>query len=343
MSPRFVRFAAATLSVVATLTAQSVSSTTVAVGGLGAGGCQNADNPPTLSDGSPANASVTFGYDRTTEQLTLVVENTTPVTPGVQNPLLTQIFFNLPRLAVTGATLVSQTGSGGATPNFSLALDLDTTTGSSPNWVGCFGAFSACLKKNGGGVNGGIANAAADSPAGPPNGHVDGPVTFVIQLAGPGVGNLTAGAFSGLRSVKSNGAAANVAIKFQGGAQGGSGFIGDVVDCSAAGWVVGEPKIGNTVTTVMQGSPGCYGCFVISLDPGPAIFEGILMPVGYPWLAVNSQGFVAPGQIFTYDFPIPNDPALVGLVIYGAVGLTDAATQSTFSVTDQIVITIQDC
>jgi hypothetical protein len=343
MAPKSVRIAFAVVATAASLVAQNVSTSTVDVGGLGAAGCQNSDNPPTLSDGSPANASVGFGYDRATGRLTLTVENTTPATPGVQNPLLTQIFFNLPRLAVTGATLVSQTGSGGATPNFSLALDLDTTTGASPNWVGCFGAFSACLKKNGGGINGGIANAAADSPAGPPNGHVDGPVAFVIQLAGPGVANLTAGAFSGLRSVKSNGSAANVAIKFQGGAQGGSGFIGDVVDCSAAGWVVGEPKIGNTLTTVMQGSPGCYGCFVISLNPGPAIFDGILMPVGFPWLALNSQGFLFPGQIYTQQFAIPNDPALVGLIVYGAVGLTDAATQSTFSVTDQIVITIQDC
>lgn len=321
--------------------AQSPTTDVASLGVLGSKGCQNSDNPPTLSDGTLATADVAFTYDRNAKQLTVVVTNTSPVTAGVQNPLITDVFFNLPAGALTSLSLVSQAGNGGANPNYSLSLDFNTQANPAPNNVGCFGSFGAKLAKGGGGIQGGIANAAADKPAGPPNAHVVGPVTFVIQCAGPGAANLTADAFTRVRSYKSNGVAANVAAKFQGGAQGGSGFIGDFVDCSAAGWVIGEPKIGNTLTIVMEGSPGCYGCFVISLDPGPAIFEGILLPVGYPWLAVNSQGFVAPGTRYEQQYTIPYNPALVGVTVYGAVGLVDAATQSFFSATQQIQIVIQ--
>jgi hypothetical protein len=333
--------ALAAISLTSSAVAQAVSSDVVVLGTFGSKGCQNADNPPTLSDGSPATADLGYSFDRTTGRLTLTVSNTTPVTPGVQNPLITAVYFNLPDLAITSATLLSQTAAGGATPNFGLTLDLNTTANPSPNSVGCFGSFGAKLSKSGGGIQGGIANPLADNPAGPTAATVIGPVVFVIQFNGPGVGNLTAQAFSRVLSYKSNGQAANAAAKFQGGAAGGSGFIGNAFDCSAAGWVLGDPVLGGTLTIVMEGAPGCYGCFVISLDPGPAIFDGILMPVGFPWLALNSQAFLAPGDRFEQNFFIPNDPAFANLTIYGAVGLADAATQSIFSVTQQIVITIR--
>lgn len=320
--------------------AQSVSSDVVSLGTLGSKGCQNSDNPPTLSDGTHATADVGYTYDRTTQRLTLTVANTSPVTAGVQNPLITEIFFNIPDLAVNGATLVSQTAAGGATPNFGLTLDLNTTANPKPNNVGCFGSFGAKLAKSGGGIQGGIANPTADNQAGPASTTVIGPVVFVIEFTGSGVQNLTADAFSRVLSYKSNGEASNAAVKFQGGASGGSGFIGNAFDCSAAGWVMGEPVVGGTLTIVMEGTPGCYGCFVVSADPGPAIFDGIVMPVGFPWLALNSQAFLFPGQRFEQSFVIPNDPAFVNLTLYGAVGLADSATQSIFSITQQIVITI---
>jgi hypothetical protein len=323
--------------------AQTVSSDSTALGVLGSKGCQNSDDPPTLDDGSPATASFGYTYDRSTKRLTLVVENTTPAFVGVQNPLITDIFFNGPRVGLTGGTLVSQTGSGGAAPDFSFVFDADNVANPNPNSVGCFGAFSYRLKKNKSGIKGGISNAAATQPAGPSGQHVVGPVTFVIQFSGPAAANLTADAFSRALSYKSNGSTANAVAKFQGGAFGGSGFIGDFVDCSAGGFVVGDAKIGSTLQIVMTGQAGCYGCFVVSFDPGPAIFDGISMPVGFPWLALNSQTFFTPGTQYVQDVYIPNEPALVGLPVYGAVGLTDSATLSTFSVTAQIVMVITDC
>ena len=69
-----------------------------------------------------ASARFTFTLDVGASQLVLVVENTSPVMPGIPNPVITDVFFNVPS-AVTGIMLTGQASSGGAPAAFSMALD----------------------------------------------------------------------------------------------------------------------------------------------------------------------------------------------------------------------------
>ncbi|HKB15090.1 MAG TPA: hypothetical protein VKF62_03445, partial [Planctomycetota bacterium] len=91
-----------------------VTSIVKTIGEPGGASCCESGSRPTLCDGvTPATADVAFTYDDATHTLTLLVENTSPVTSGVPNPLLTALYFNVPAGAVTGLSLVSQTGSAG--------------------------------------------------------------------------------------------------------------------------------------------------------------------------------------------------------------------------------------
>src|SRR5690606_10232594 len=135
--------------------------------------------PATLTAGVPASARFDFAYDRATGLLTLTVTNTSPIVGNDANPVLTGFFLNLPRGAITGASLVSQSGSGGAPAAFVLSY------GENAFAANCFGDFALRLSA-GGTPNGAIANALATNIGGPPGAAVIGPVVFVIQLSGPG-------------------------------------------------------------------------------------------------------------------------------------------------------------
>ncbi len=309
------------------------------IGGLGSNGCQGGANPPTLSDGTVATGTLSYSYDHVSQNLTLVVSNTSPVTVGVQNPIITHIYGNLPYLAVSAVTLVSQTGSGGAAPAFALNVDVDNRDGNNNVTFGCFGAFGFSLTRPN--IHGGISNPAADTIGAPPGSWVIGPATFVLHIDGPGVSTLTNTAFSHSLSVNPPGSMRTTgAFKFQAGAQGGSGTIGTTTSCAAGGWMVGEPRIGNTVTFVESGGTGCYGCLVFSTTPGPTISGGVTLPVGSPFYAIISTYFLAPNEIVTVPVTIPNDQQYVGLTLYFAVGLVDQATLSHFSIADQFTSTI---
>ena len=107
-------------------TALGQTTSSLTVGGIGAFGCNVPQtDPPTLQNGQEASGTAAFSYDGATQVLTLTVTNTSPIVAGQNNPVLRRIYVNLPPLACTGATLISQTGAGGAVPAFQLSVDTD--------------------------------------------------------------------------------------------------------------------------------------------------------------------------------------------------------------------------
>jgi hypothetical protein len=197
----------------------------IVVGGVGSFG-SNGSNPGTLSDGTTkATARLVFHWDAAASELTLTVENTSPVTSGVATPVLTDVFFNVPA-GVTGLTLQSQSAAGGAAPNFALVFDDDLSSDPNPNAANGFGAYNALLATSGGGAQGGISNPDADTLGIPPGTEVVGPATFVFAATG-NLAAVTAFDFNSLVSANPPGSQSFVgAAKFQaGGAAGASGFI----------------------------------------------------------------------------------------------------------------------
>src|SRR5262245_25889009 len=156
-----------------------VTTATVNLGGPGANGSEGG-NPPTLSDHSTIGTGVmTFTYDSSIARLQVQVENTTPDVPGDLNPVMSSVFFNVPHGAITGMTLVSQTGgSNGATPAFSFVFDADVANAPNPNTADGLGAYTCGLyEPSGGGVEG-IANPAASAWVRPLSELYESPVVF---------------------------------------------------------------------------------------------------------------------------------------------------------------------
>lgn len=296
------------------VTAQ-ISEASRSVGGLGAWGCQNDRNPPTLSDGTLATGTYDIAYDSSTGRLTLVVTNTSPVTPRVQNPLITDVYLNLPAGAITRARLVGQTAAGGAPPAFGLTHDADLHVRPDLNKANCFGLFSLHLAA-GRGIHGGVANAAADRIGAPRGSWVVGPVRFEIQLEGPGVSGITAGAIARGFSQRAPYQSVNVALKFQAGQSGGSGVIANGPKCETAIYVVGEPRIGSTIDFCVSGGTGCHVCVWVSATPGPSEYDGRVVPIGLPLLASADLGPIVYANVMCFDFTIPDEPGLVGTSLY---------------------------
>src|SRR5690606_21802179 len=82
---------------------------------------------PALTGGVRARADLRLAYDSGTGILRLTVANVSPVVPGEANPLLVDLWLNLPDRAVTGARLLSQITAGGADPGWRLASDRKST------------------------------------------------------------------------------------------------------------------------------------------------------------------------------------------------------------------------
>ncbi len=215
-----------TLTVLALLTplARSQDSAAVPIGGPGSLSSSGFDDPGLLGDGeTEARARLEFTLDDAASTLTLVVENLSPVLPGVPNPVITRVYFNAPG-AITGMSLLSQNAAAG-TSAFALSFDGNRLRGVQPNKAGRLGSFSVHLD-NGNGIQGGIANALADTL--PAQNLVTGPVTFVIGLQGD-LSQVDAEDFVSERSSNPPGSASVVAAaKFQGGGEkGASAFIGN--------------------------------------------------------------------------------------------------------------------
>lgn len=278
-------------------------------------GCQTGG--PVLEGGTPAGAEVAFDYDATTAMLHVTVTNTSPVTAGVPNPLITRIWFNVPGGAVTGASLMGQSGSGGAAPAFALTFDADAATAPNPNHANCFGYFNFQLAREN--VQGGIANANAGTIGGPAGAAVIGPVEFHLQLQGPGVGGLTSDAFAAATS--RGGAQRNVAVacKFQAGGPGAeeSGTLGSNDECRTAVFVRGTPNIGEHIQICVHGSNGCHVCLWVSVFAGPVTVNNVTIPIGIPILASFDLGNFTGGTTeLCLHVQIPNAPQLVGQPFY---------------------------
>ena len=295
-----------------------VTNDTIVVGGPGTCGSEGGD-PPLLNNGTPASASVRFTYNAATGRLQVQVTNTSPLVGNDPNPLVTQVYFNLPRGAITGIDLVAQTaGAGGATPAFVPSFDVDLGQAPNPNGVGPFGDFNVCLETPGGNIKGGIANAAATVLPGPPGQAVEGPATFTFQMQGPGLSQLSASAFArAVASKPAGGKYLNVVVKFQGGGRGGAGsaWIGDTPDCSPSSFVIGEPCIGHRITFTLAGAPGCAGCLLLTANPTPTPFLSFLIPAGPPYIDLLG-GVIGPTSVRTLTVTIPDDPRLVNQTLF---------------------------
>ncbi len=205
------------LVLVLPLTVHAQTTSKVIIGGQGSCASTGFNNPGLLDDGAtPGEAVYTFTLDTLNSELTLVVDNTSPVTSGDPNPVITDVYFNLPS-AITGISLTSQSGSGGAAPSYSLATNKKADG---------FGFFSVELS-NGGGVSGGISNPSADTLGVPAGSNVVSPVTFTMELTG-NLSGLTAASIVGTFSTSAPNKPAVAVAKFQaGGPMGASGFIAE--------------------------------------------------------------------------------------------------------------------
>jgi hypothetical protein len=310
----------------------------VVIGGPGTLGCQNSDDPPTLDNRTPASADLHFTYDAGSAELGVRVTNTSLVVPGEPNPVITVVGFNLPAFAVTGASLSSQTGSGGAQPQFAISFDPDTSGGSNPNRFNCFGSFSVMLNS---GVHNAIANANADTLAVPPSSAVIGPVTFVLQLSGPGTSTLNARTIANAFSQGSS-RQVNAAVKFQAAGPGGegSGQISNGPECSPGLYAVGPTQIGQTFQLCAGGGRDCHGCVLVSLNPGPIQFGTFLLPIGLPILHTFVLPPFAQENVFCAPLTIPDQPWLRGLNLYFLLIVTNANGQI-LDHSDRLTIVIQ--
>ena len=303
-----------------------VSTHTLEIGGAGAQGCQLPGNPPLLTGGVPAAAEMLFSYDRSTAILDLTVTNTSPVLGGDATPVITKLYLNLPTWAISSASLISAAGSGGATPSFVLAYDTDLMSAPTPISANCFGDFGVFLEKTAGGISGGIARDGGNTP-GSAGSTVIGPVTFQIQLAGPGVGTLNAEAIATAYSYNANGFQVAAAMKFQGGGPGGdeSGTIGAVENCTTSSYLLGEPRLGQTVGLTLAGPQGCYGCLVASFNPGPSFLGGQWWPIGFPIYEIL-VGYTSDHAPMLLTIPLPQDPIFVNLTLYFLLIQVDPVT-----------------
>jgi hypothetical protein len=307
----------AILAACGTLTAQASSaSTSFDANGVG---CQSNG---LITGGVVVGATFDASYDRSTGVLDLTVENTTPVVSGEATATITLIHFNLPPGAITGATLISQTGISGAAPNYSLTFDANTSAGQNPNKLGCLGTFSIELD-NGLGSKGAIANAAATNISTP--GPVIGPVTFSIQLTGPGANGIDAESVLASFSTNAN-VQTNVGLKFQGGGVGGqeSGFVGADDECRTALYTVGNTSPGGQFDLCVTGEDGCHACIWVSTSPGPTQVGSITVPIGLPLTSafdLGNFGLNGAGNVFCIPYVVPNNPALSGTSFY-AVNVT---------------------
>ncbi len=316
----------------ATSASAGVTTTTKSIGGAGGLSSCGTANPPTLCDGvTLATATFDFAYDDVTKILTLTVTNTSPVTAGVPNPLLSEIYFNVPAFAAVGLTLLTQsTEGGGPDPGFTLGFDPDLNDGQNDNTAPGFCAFNSKLDHISE-TPGGIANALADTISAPEGTYVVGPVTFTFQVGGPPATGVGAASYSSSFSqIPPGNFRVNVVGKFKaGGPSEASGAMSVAPGCEPGNWMVGTPCLGCPVQFVMCGGPGCFGCLAISTSPGPTVIATpsgpLSIPIGMPAVPILIAT-LPPATCISATVTVPNDPAVIGGTFYVANALLHPVT-----------------
>lgn len=310
------------------------------IGGAGGLANCNVNNPPTLCDGvTQASANLQFTYNHATTTLTLVVDNNSPVVTGSPNPILRSLYFNVPVGAVTNLALTGQSAAGANQPAWTLSWDADTQAAPNPNFVNPFGRFSACLY---GHPVGGIVNPLADTVTVPAGSEIVGPVTFQFAVTPATGATLNASTFANAFSITTlQGKNVNAAAHFDlDGCGGASGCLASEPNCNPAAYMTGTPRIGCTVRFWMSAAPGCAGCLALSPNPGPTVFvlppptNTLSIPVGLPMEVVIGTSIVPSATVVSQWLTIPNDPAFVGMTIYGAAVVLNMQT-GLFSVSYQ--------
>ena len=324
--------------------AQTTTATRL-IGGPGGLTSCGAFNPPTLCDGiTQASASVQFTYNAATTTLTLAVDNTSPVTTGVVNPVMTSLYFNVPVGAVNAIALTGQSAAGATQPGWTLTFDSDLQALPNPNFVHPFGRFNACLFGN---PSNGIANPLADTLAVPPGSEIIGPVTFQFAVTPATGATLNASTFANAFSItNAAGKNVNTAAHFNLDACGGSsGCLSNAPSCSPSAFMTGTPRIGCTVKFTMTAAPGCAGCLAVSPNPGPTIVTlpapmgALSIPIGLPMEVLINTSILPNSTFVSQWFTIPNDTALIGLTMYGCSVVLNMQT-GLFSVSQQFQFSI---
>ena len=148
-----------------------------------------------------------------------------------------------------------------------------------------------------------------------------GPVVFELQLVGPGTGGIDADSILASFSRNAPAHEANAAVKFQAAGVGGeeSGFVGSSDLCRTAVYIVGEPRIGETIDLCVTGGTGCHVCIWVSEIPGPFATPFGVIPVGLPILlnlGLGNLGLAGIGNPACIPVSIPNEPGLISYTLY---------------------------
>jgi hypothetical protein len=299
-----------------------------------------------LCDGiTEARAELRFTYDDETELLTLGVRNISPVITGVPNPVLTQLYFSVPPQAVNDFELMEQRSTAGIIPAWNLQFDAELSMSPNVNHVGGFGNSSAGMSApegTGTSVHHSIANELADTLGVPEDTVIRGLVEFVFHVD-PSIGAaLTAPTIGSSLSQQASQANVNVIGKFQaGGVALAGGKLTNATGCSPAAYSLGLPRIGSPLTFVMSGAPGCHGAMLLSIDPGPTVFETpagpLEVPIGLPMLFILPVTPFPAGTTVSTTLQIPNEPILINKLIFGAVVAFDQVTGKV-EVSDRLTI-----
>lgn len=290
-----------------------VTTSSVTIGGPGAHGCQGPNNDPVLSDGTAATGRIDFSFDGATNRLRVTVTNTSPVSSTEFNPVITEVWINLPDRAVTDAAL---TGQSDPLPVFTAAFDADILNMPQPNKQDCFGTFG--LKLDSGGLSsGGIAAQGATLFAPGAGTVLAKPVTFDLQLTVDGI--IDAASIAETFSAHGRVNVATAALQFEGaGASGtGSGAVARAVACKTAFYATPLPVTGSDFDLVLNGAECCHICIWVSLNPGPTQVGRFTLDIGLPVLGTFFDGMLIPrGERFVVPLTVPDDPQIVGVPIY---------------------------
>ncbi|MEM7204340.1 MAG: hypothetical protein AAF628_29040 [Planctomycetota bacterium] len=333
---RLVARAAFLSSLLTAALAAQPTTQSVFIGGSGALGCQGTGGTsPLLTGGTAATAQLDFTYDSATQLLTLDVSNTSPITAGVANPLITGVAFALPLGTLNAVTLVSQTGAGGVAPAFRLRFDPDVTL---DPWInfGCFGRFGVLLENTTGSLAGSIANAGASTFAVPASSLVTGPVRFVLRLSGPAAPFLTSRILALAFSMRGQPSVANAALEFEGGGPTAQevGIVANgepSASCQPNIWITAPARIGTTIQLCISGTTNCYGCLAASLSPGPTVVGPLSIPLGLPLALAAPFPYLPGANTLCFPFDIPLEQSLVGTTFYTvqAATLPDPSSRRT--------------